>query len=136
MDFPHRFNWKEEMTLRNSAGELYKFNIFLYVLTYSKYKYLTITFDRSQDTLLSCLTQTFEATGGIPHEIWFDNMKTVVDHSKSSFCHAVFNQRFYQFSNDTGFKPIACRCHSWSSNFKFTPHCNFCRITEKIMDQS
>lgn len=36
-------------------------------------------------------------------------MKTVVDHSKSSFGHAVFNQRFYQFSKDTGFKPIACR---------------------------
>lgn len=102
-------DWKEEMTFRNSAGKVYKFNIFLYVLPYSKYKYLTLTFDRSQDTLLSCLAQAFDATGGIPREIWFDNMKTVVDHSKSSFGHAFFNQRFYQFSKDAGFKPIACR---------------------------
>ena len=102
-------DWKEEMKLRNSEGILYKFNIFLYVLPYSKYKYLTLTFDRSQDTLFSCLAQAFEATGGIPHEIWFDNMKTVIGHSKSSFGHAIFNQRFYQFSKDDAFKPIACR---------------------------
>lgn len=102
-------DWKEEMALVSSEGELFKFNIFLYVLPYSKLKYMTLTFDRSQDTLFSCLHDAFLHTGGIPTEIWFDNMKTVVDHTKSQFGHAVFNERFHEFCKDAGFTPIACR---------------------------
>lgn len=102
-------DWKEEMALVSSEGELFKFNIFLYVLPYSKLKYMTLTFDRSQDTLFSCLHDAFLYTGGIPTEIWFDNMKTVVDHTKSQFGHAVFNERFHEFCKDAGFTPIACR---------------------------
>ncbi len=102
-------DWKEEMTLYNSEGKPFKFNIFLYVLPYSKLKYLTLIFERSQDTLFECLDDAFEHTGGIPTEIWFDNMKQVVDHQKSDFGHPVFNERFRQFSNDAGYHPIACR---------------------------
>lgn len=47
--------------------------------------------------------------GGIPEEIWFDNMRTVVDQSRTQFTKVVFNDRFYHFSKDAGFKPIACR---------------------------
>lgn len=102
-------DWKEEMTLHDQEGKAYRFNIFLYVLPYSKLKYITLVFDRSQDTLFNCLDDAFENTGGIPQEIWFDNMKQVVDHSKSSFGKAIFNERFRQFSRDAGYQPIACR---------------------------
>lgn len=102
-------DWKEEMTLYSRDGSPYQFNIFLYVLPYSKLKYLTLIFERSQDTLFKCLDDAFAHTGGVPQEIWFDNMKQVVDHTKSSFGHPVFNERFRQFSQDAGYKPIACR---------------------------
>lgn len=102
-------DWKEEMTLYSSDGTPYRFNIFLYVLPYSKLKYMTLIFERSQDTLFECLEDAFVHTGGVPTEIWFDNMKQVVDHTKSSFGHPVFNERFRQFSQDAGYKPIACR---------------------------
>lgn len=102
-------DWKEEMTLYNQAGEPIHFNIFLYVLPYSKLKYIALIFERSQDTLFNCLDDAFENTGGIPKEIWFDNMRQVVDHRKSSFGKPVFNERFHQFCVDAGFKPIACR---------------------------
>jgi transposase len=102
-------DWKEEMTLYNTEGKPFRFNIFLYVLPYSKLKYLTLIFERSQDTLFQCLDDAFDHTGGIPAEIWFDNMKQVVDHQKSDFGHPVFNERFRQFSNDAGYHPIACR---------------------------
>lgn len=97
------------MTLYGRDGKPYRFNIFLYVLPYSKLKFITLVFERNQDTLFSCLHDAFENTGGIPKEIWFDNMKQVVDHSKSSFGRAVFNERFRQFSLDAGYQPIACR---------------------------
>lgn len=102
-------DWKENMTLISRNGEVIQFNLFLYVLSFSKKKYIVLTFDRKQDTLFACLTDAFYQTGGVPKEIWFDNMRTVVDRSKTQFTKVTFNDRFYHFSKDAGFKPIACR---------------------------
>lgn len=102
-------DWKEDMTLVNRFGEVFRINIFLMVLGYSRYKFLMITSDRTQETLFNCMVSAFKHFGGVPHEILFDNMKTVVDHAKSSFARTVFNERFEYFANDIGFKPIACR---------------------------
>ncbi|MBU5585406.1 IS21 family transposase, partial [Enterococcus sp. S181_ASV_20] len=74
-----------EMCIRDSiklvlkTREVVTCNIFLYILGYSRMKYLEVTFDRSQKTLFQCLNQAFYETGGIPQEIWFDNMRTVVN---------------------------------------------------------
>lgn len=58
-------------------------------------KYLELTFDRTQPTVFQCLANAFEYCGnGVPQEIWFDNMKNVVDHSKSQFAQTVFNEKF------------------------------------------
>lgn len=102
-------DWKEDMTLVNRFGEIFRINIFLMVLGYSRYKFLMITSDRTQETLFSCMVSAFKHFGGVPHEILFDNMNTVVDHAKSSFAKTVFNERFEYFAKDIGFKPIACR---------------------------
>ncbi|AKP66357.1 IS21 family transposase [Companilactobacillus ginsenosidimutans] len=102
-------DWKENMVLYDKFGKPHKFNIFLYVLPFSKMKFMTLTFERNQDTLFECLNEAFKYTGGIPKEIWFDNMKIVVDHSKSQYHKTIFNSRFLAFTKDAGFKPIACR---------------------------
>lgn len=62
-------DWKEEVKLISNQGEIFTFNIFLYVLPYSKKKYITLTFDRKQDTLFSYLNDAFYYTGGVPEEI-------------------------------------------------------------------
>lgn len=102
-------DWKEDMVMHDKFGRTYQFNIFLYVLHYSKMKYITLTWDRKQDTLFECLKDAFEYTEGVPKEIWFDNMRTVVDRSRTQYKKAVFNNLFYQFSKDANFEPIACR---------------------------
>lgn len=102
-------DWKENMVLHDRNGKSYKFNIFLYVLHYSKMKYITLTWDRKQDTLLWCMCEAFEYTGGVPKEIWFDNAKTIVDVARTQFQSVKFNDTFYGFSKDAGYKPIACR---------------------------
>ncbi len=38
-------DWKEEMTLYNKAGKPIRFNIFLYVLPFSKRKYISLVFE-------------------------------------------------------------------------------------------
>lgn len=102
-------DWKEDMVLVNENGEIFKINIFLMILGYSRYKFIMLTSNRSQETLFNCMINAFKFFEGIPKEILFDNMKTVVDHSKSSFGKTIFNQRFEYFAKDMGFKPIACR---------------------------
>lgn len=102
-------DWKEDMRLISNQGEVIHFNIFLYVLPYSKKKFITLTFDRKQDTLFACLNDAFYHTGGVPEEIWFDNMKTVVDQSRTQFSRVQLNEHFYAFSKDAGFRTMVCR---------------------------
>ncbi|MCK9472070.1 MAG: IS21 family transposase [Bacilli bacterium] len=102
-------DWKENFTLHTKSGEKITFNIFLMVLGYSRYKFIEPAFNRDQKTLFECLARGFEDIGGVPQEIWFDNMKTVVDQAKTQYSQVVFNQHFYHFSKDMNFIPIACR---------------------------
>lgn len=102
-------DWKEDIKLVTRSGEVLTVNIFLYVLGYSRMKYLEITLDRKQKTLFQCLNHAFIYTDGVPKEIWFDNMKTVVDRSRSQYSQVKFNETFRQYSKQAGFLPIACR---------------------------
>jgi transposase len=90
-------------------GEVFEINVFLMILGFSRMKYLQLTLDRNQDTLKSALINGFKYYQGIPKEILFDNMKTVVDQSRSNFQEAVINSHFYEFAKDMGFEIIACR---------------------------
>jgi transposase len=102
-------DWKENLTMISKYGEIFKVNIFLMVLGYSRIKYVKLTTNREQKTLFKCMISAFGYFGGIPQKILFDNMKTVVDRSKSTFSSVEFNKIFKHFTNDAGFKPIACR---------------------------
>jgi len=102
-------DWKEDLVLYNRSGERFQINLFLYVLGFSRWKFIELTLDRKQDTLFRCLNNAFIASDGVPHEIWFDNMRTVVDQSRTQFRKVSWNQRFYEYSKDAGFKPRSCR---------------------------
>ena len=103
-----QIDWKENMTLHNKEGTLYTVNFFLAILGYSRLKYVELTLDKTQPTLFRCITNAFKYIGGVPKELLFDNMKTVIDRSRSQFGSPVFNQRFVQFAKDAGFIPRSC----------------------------
>ncbi len=102
-------DWKERMKMINRHGEIFEINIFLMLLGYSRTKYIELTLDRNQETLMMCMINGFRYFQGIPKEIIFDNMKTVVDQSKTNYQEAVINETFYQFSKDMGFEVWSCR---------------------------
>lgn len=102
-------DWKEEVSLATKCGAVLKVNLFLIVLGYSRAKYICPTCDRTQETLFRCLMNAFDCFGGVPKEILFDNMKTVVDRAKSTFAKVELNQTFKHFATDAGFKAITCR---------------------------
>lgn len=102
-------DWKEKITMVNRQGEIFVVNIFLMILGYSRLKFTKLTVDKRQKTLFECMFEAFRYFQGIPHEILFDNMKTVVDRSKSTFKNVVLNDTFKAFAQDSGFEIITCR---------------------------
>ena len=93
----------------SKSGKPVKFSIFLYVLGYSREKFLKLIFDRKQDTLFQCLIDAFKDTEGIPRRIYFDNMRTAVDHARSNYRKTVWNSRLLNFAKTANFKPQSCR---------------------------
>lgn len=101
-------DWKEDFSLTNKNGEVIVFNIFLFTLPFSEKKFCRLTLDRKQDTVINSLIYAFQYIGGIPKEIWFDNMLTIVDASKMNK-HDRVNDKIKQFAKDMCFKAIPCR---------------------------
>lgn len=102
-------DWKENIKMINKYGEIFYVNIFLTVLGYSRKKFIKLTTDKTQKTLFNCLTEAFKYYNGTPHELLFDNMKTVIDRENSSFKAIKLNLKFQHFASDAGFVPVTCR---------------------------
>ncbi|MEG1310221.1 MAG: IS21 family transposase [Bacilli bacterium] len=103
-------DWKEDFKLINNHGEVFIINLFLLRLHYSKKFYSTLTIDKKRDEVKKCIVEAFEYFGGIPKELWFDNMKTVVDITRSGgVTTKSINNEIKQFSRDLGFNPITCQ---------------------------
>lgn len=102
-------DWKERMKIISRQGEIFEINIFLMLLGYSRTKYIELTIDRNQETLMMAMINGFRYFQGVPKEIIFDNMKTVVDQSRTNYQEAVINETFYQFSKDMRFEVWPCR---------------------------
>lgn len=107
--YQSQVDWKEKLKLHDIYGNEYIISIFLIVLGNSRYKYIELTFDQTQNTLFKCLKNTFEYFGGTTEEILFDNMKTIVDHAKSNYTNVIINSKAEQFSKDANFKIVTCR---------------------------
>ena len=95
--------------MKTKTGEILEVNIFLIVLGYSRQKFIKLTMNRTQQTLFECLFDSFRFYEGVPKEILFDNMSTVVDRGKSNFKSVTINEKFRAFSLDAGFKTVTCR---------------------------
>lgn len=104
-------DWKENFKLKNKYNDEFEINIFLVVLGYSRYKYLMLTTDKAQTTVFKGLIESFKYFGGVPSEILFDNMRTIVDVSRTQYGKPVYNERFYEFSKDMGFKAKSCMAY-------------------------
>ena len=104
-------DWKENLKMISKHGEIFEVNIFLMVLGYSRTKFVKLTSDKTQKTLFKCMNEAFKYFGGVPKEIIFDNMATVVDRANSRIGNVKLNTKFVQYSKDIGFNPITCRIY-------------------------
>lgn len=94
-------DWKEDVTLHNRYGEPFTFQVFDYKLGYSRYPVFTYKLYKTRQDVFDCLIASFKATGGIPREILFDNMSSVVDRDGNR---ANISSEMRAFAKDIGFK--------------------------------
>ena len=106
--FQAQVDWKESMKFKTKSGDTIKFNVFLLILGFSRTKFLYVTESRDLNTIEECLVRAFKYIGGVPHEILFDNMRSIIDKARTQYNEPVFNDEFNMFSSDCGFVPKAC----------------------------
>ncbi|MCX7903008.1 MAG: IS21 family transposase [Caloramator sp.] len=99
-------DWKENLKLISKHGEEFIVNVFNYKLGYSRYCHFEYRKTKTQQDVIECLISAFKATGGVPQEILFDNMKTIVDITSEG---RKINNKLKAFADDFGFKIRLCK---------------------------
>mgnify|MGYP001099140577 CR=1 FL=1 len=103
-----QLDWKESIPFILSSRETIEVNIFVLLLSYSRFRVYRVSFTKTQDILFSFLDDAFETFCGVPDEIVTDNMKTVMDEARTESFHGKINNKFQQFADDYGFKVHPC----------------------------
>ncbi|SKA93133.1 Transposase [Clostridium sp. USBA 49] len=103
-----QLDWKENIDFVLNTGEVVIINIFVLILSYSRFRVYRLSLDKTQDILFSFLDEAFEVFGGVPKELLTDNMKTVMDNPRTNYSKGKINNKFQQFANDYGFKVHPC----------------------------
>jgi len=87
-----------------------RLSAFVATLGYSRMTFVYFVENEQIDTVLECLRRTFEAFGGVPQHVLFDNMKTVVlERDAYGAGRHRFHPQLLELSKDCGFSIRLCR---------------------------
>lgn len=103
-----QMDWKESMNFQLRDGEWIQINIFVLLLSYSRFRVYHLSLSKSRDILLHFLNRSFESIGGVPHEILTDNPKTIMDSPRTEYQTGRVNSVFQGFADDYGFLVKPC----------------------------
>lgn len=83
---------------------------FVAVLGYSRYCYVEFVTNEQFETLKQCHQNAFEYFQGVPYEILYDNMKTVIT-QRNAYGLGIhrFHSGLWEFAKEAGFIPRLCR---------------------------
>lgn len=103
-----QLDWKENFEFVLNTGETIIINVFVFILSFSRYRIYRLSLTKTQDILFNFLTESFEAVNGVPEVILTDNMSTVMDVARTEYFEGKINNKFKQFADDFGFKTHPC----------------------------
>jgi transposase len=93
-------------TIRRGANRL---SLFVATLGWSRAAYIEFVEDERVETLIACHEHAFLAFGGVPRDVLFDNMKTVVlERDAYGDGKHRFNPALFDFAKHAGFRPRLC----------------------------
>lgn len=87
-----------------------KLSVFIGTLGWSRAAYVEFCDNEQLESLLGCHENAFGFFSGVPHEILYDNMKTVV-HERNAYGRDMhrFHPGFLDYARHAGFPPRLCR---------------------------
>ena len=99
-------DWKEDVSIANKYGKIFTFQVFDYKLGNSRYTHYIYKLYKTRQDVFDCLIESFKATGGVPKEILFDNMSSIVDRDGE---HKNIPTKVRAFAKDFNFKIKLCK---------------------------
>lgn len=72
-------DWKEDISIANRYGEIFEINVLHLTLKFSRYGSLEFSIQKRFDDVARGLINSFIKLGGVPQELFFDNMSTVAN---------------------------------------------------------
>jgi len=95
------------MVLRRGKDPL---SAFVATLGYSRYTYVEFVSNEQFATLRECHHNAFRYFQGVPHEVLYDNMKTVIDR-RNAYGNGLhrFHPALWDMAKEHGFTPRVCR---------------------------
>ncbi|MDH5468571.1 MAG: IS21 family transposase [Candidatus Aminicenantes bacterium] len=91
------------------GGKRSKAHLFVMTLGYSRKFFSKGTNNEKLSTFINCHREAFDHFGGLPHEVVYDNAKSVVVSRDFEGRHIQWNPTFWDFSQYYGFRPWAHR---------------------------
>ncbi len=91
-----QLDWKENMKFTLINGKVISINIFVLILSYSRFRVYRLSLSKTQDVLFSFINDAFETFEGVPKELLTDNMKTVMDDARTEYKKGKANNKFQQ----------------------------------------
>lgn len=101
-------DWKENFKFLTKDMGVVELNIFVILLSYSRYSMYYVSLDKKQDRVIFFLADAFEKLGGVSKEVLTDNLKTVMDKPRTAYQKGTVNAKFNEFAKDYGFKVRPC----------------------------
>ena len=75
MEKQAQLDWKESIEFLLKNGEKINVNVFVLLLSYSRFRVYRLSISKTQDVLFNFLDGAFEVFEGVPKEIVTDNMR-------------------------------------------------------------
>ena len=101
-------DWKESINFKLDTDEYVMLNIFVFLLSFSRFRIYRVSLAKTRDVLCHLLNDSFETIGGVPNNILFDNMKAVMDEARTEYRKGKINSEFQTFADDYGFEVKPC----------------------------
>ena len=89
-------DWSDYQIPFTSTGQTEKVTFFSYILCYSRWQYIGVVNDKTQNTLFRELIGAFIYLEGVPREIKSDNQKACVDRWEMG--QPVFNRKYFDLA--------------------------------------
>ncbi len=107
-----QFDYKENQSYIDSYGNKLRTDIASLLFGLSRHNFRQVIPDKTTETTISYMAETFETIGGVPDKLVIDNGSSMVQKAKTKYRDAILVPMFEQFLKDYGISWFVCKPNS------------------------